>query len=55
MTDARQDPFRTFNFRLEIDDIEVAAFSDVSGLTSTGEAVSYRTGVDLPRSRWPVV
>lgn len=48
MTDARQDPFRTFNFRLEIDDIEVAAFSDVSGLTSTGEAVSYRTGVDLP-------
>ena len=39
MTDARLDPFRTFNFRLEIDDTEVAAFSDVSGLTSTGEAV----------------
>lgn len=48
MTDARLDPFRTFNFRLEIDDTEVAAFSDVSGLTSTGEAVSYRTGMDIP-------
>ena len=48
MTDTRLDPFRTFNFRLEIDDTEVAAFSDVSGLTSTGEAVSYRTGMDIP-------
>ena len=33
---------------LEIDDTEVAAFSEASGLTSTGEAVDYRTGVDLP-------
>jgi phage tail-like protein len=48
VTDTRLDPFRTFNFRLEIDDTEVAAFSDVSGLTSTGEAVSYRTGMDIP-------
>lgn len=48
MTDARLDPFRTFNFRLEIDNTEVAAFSEASGLTSTGEAVDYRTGVDLP-------
>jgi phage tail-like protein len=48
VTDARLDPFRTFNFRLEIDNTEVAAFSEVSGLTSTGEAVDYRTGVDIP-------
>jgi len=48
VTDARLDPFRGFNFRLEIDNTEVAAFSEASGLTSTGEAVDYRTGVDLP-------
>jgi len=48
MTQTRTDPFRAFNFRLEIDDTEVAAFSEAGGLTSTGEAVDYRTGVDLP-------
>jgi phage tail-like protein len=48
VSDPRIDPFRGFNFRLEIDGIEVAAFSEASGLTSTGEAVDYRTGVDLP-------
>jgi phage tail-like protein len=44
----RLDPFRTFNFRLEIDDTEVAAFSEVSGLSSDGEAADYRTGMDIP-------
>jgi phage tail-like protein len=44
----RLDPFRTFNFRLEIDGINVAAFSEVSGLSSDGEAVDYRTGMDIP-------
>ncbi|HYU56847.1 MAG TPA: phage tail protein [Actinomycetota bacterium] len=48
MSDTRVDPFRAFNFRLEIDGIAVAAFSEASGLTSTGEAVNYRTGVDIP-------
>ena len=48
MTDARIDPFRTFNFRLEIDNTAVAAFSEVSGLTSDGDVVDYRTGVDIP-------
>jgi len=48
MTQTRTDPFRSFNFRLEIDDTEVAAFSEAGGLTSTGEAVDYRTGVDIP-------
>ena len=44
----RLDPFRTFNFRLEIDDTPVAAFSEVEGLVSEGEAVDYRTGMDIP-------
>ncbi len=48
MADDRRDPFRTFNFRLEIDDIAVAAFSDVGGLQSDGEIADYRTGMDIP-------
>lgn len=44
----RRDPFRVFNFRLEIDDIPVAAFSEVSGLQSDGDAADYRTGMDIP-------
>jgi phage tail-like protein len=48
VADTRIDPFRGFNFRLEIDGTPVAAFSEASGLTSTGQAVDYRTGVDIP-------
>lgn len=48
MTNVRMDPYRTYNFRLEIDNTMVAAFNEVSGLSSDGEAVDYRTGVDLP-------
>src|SRR5262249_16470721 len=44
----RQDPFRTFNFRLEMDGTEVASFSDVKGLQSEGEVADYRTGMDIP-------
>lgn len=48
MADDRQDPYRTFNFRLEVDGVEVAAFSEVTGLQSEGEVADYRTGMDLP-------
>jgi len=48
MTTPRLDPFRNFNFRLEIDNLPVAAFSEVGGLTSDGDVVDYRTGVDIP-------
>src|SRR3954453_4169036 len=44
----RLDPFRNFNFRLEIDNLTVAAFSEASGLTSTGTSTDYRTGVGIP-------
>ncbi len=44
----RNDPFRSFNFRLEIDNLQVGAFSDASGMTSEGDVVDYRTGVDVP-------
>jgi phage tail-like protein len=45
-TDKRIDPFRGFNFRLEIDGLPVAAFSEVSGLTADGDNTDYREGTD---------
>ena len=50
MTNVRMDPYRTYNFRLEIDNLSVAAFSEASGLTSDGDVVDYRTGVDVPQT-----
>jgi phage tail-like protein len=40
----RNDPYRSFNFRVEIDGTSVAAFSEVSGLTADGASVEYREG-----------
>ena len=48
MADDRRDPFRVFNFRLEIDGVPVAAFSEVGGLQSDGDVADYRTGMDIP-------
>jgi phage tail-like protein len=45
-TDTRTDPFRGFNFRVEIDGITTGSFSEVSGLTAEGDAVDYREGTD---------
>jgi phage tail-like protein len=45
-TDKRNDPFRSFNFRVEIEGMPVMAFSEVSGLTADGDAVDYREGTD---------
>jgi phage tail-like protein len=43
-TGVRNDPYRGFNFRIEIDGVTIAAFSDVTGLTAEGDAVAYREG-----------
>ncbi|MFC4158631.1 phage tail protein [Chitinimonas lacunae] len=45
-TDVRIDPFRGFNFRVEIDGLTVASFSEVGGLTADGDPVDYREGKD---------
>jgi phage tail-like protein len=45
-TDTRTDPFRGFNFRVEIDGITTGSFSEVSGLTAEGDMVDYREGTD---------
>ena len=51
-TDKRVDPFRSHNFRVEIDNIEAGSFSECSGLSSEGDPVEYREGTeDLERRR----
>lgn len=46
----RNDPYRGFNFRVEIDGSPVASFSEVSGLHAEGDAVDYREGKDSVNS-----
>lgn len=47
-TGTRVDPFRSFNFRVEFEGLEVGSFSECSGLTAEGDSVDYREGTDLP-------
>jgi phage tail-like protein len=42
----RIDPYKNFWFRVEIDGIQQAAFSEFSGLGSQVEVVEYREGSD---------
>ena len=46
-TGERRDPYRAFNFQLEIEGIPLGAFSECSGLTAEGDAVDYRDGTDM--------
>ena len=43
-TGDRIDPFLTFNFRVEIDGLQVAAFHECSGLDSTIDVIEHREG-----------
>ncbi|HWX65690.1 MAG TPA: phage tail protein [Rhodanobacter sp.] len=45
-TAERRDPYRAFNFLLQIDGIPLGGFSEASGLTAEGDAVDYREGSD---------
>lgn len=47
-TGTREDPFRAFNFLVEIDNTPVAGFSEVGGLSTDGDAIEYREGADIP-------
>jgi phage tail-like protein len=49
-TAERRDPYRTFNFQLEIDGVPLGAFSEASGLTAEGDSVDYREGTDLQQN-----
>lgn len=48
---ARNDPLRTFRYRLEIDNIAQAGFSEVAIAETTIDAVDYREGTDPPHVR----
>ena len=41
---ARDDPYKAYNFRVEIDGITVAAFCEVTGLRNETEVIAYRAG-----------
>lgn len=48
---ARNDPLRNFRYRLEIDSITQAGFSEVAIGETTIDAVDYREGTDPPHVR----
>jgi len=49
----RHDPYKNFNFRVEIEGLTVAEFSEVSGLESETAVIEYRTGADRVARKLP--
>jgi phage tail-like protein len=49
----RNDPYKNFNFLVEIDGIARAAFSEATGLESETTVVEYRTGTGGPIRKLP--
>ena len=45
-TGVRNDPYRGYNFRIELDNTSVAAFREASGLSQNTDPVDYREGTD---------
>jgi phage tail-like protein len=45
-TNTRKDPYRNFNFVVEIDGMAQAGFMECSGLESETEIIEYREGID---------
>jgi phage tail-like protein len=45
-TGARKDPYRSYNFLIEIDGITRAGFRECSGLDSAQDPIEYREGTD---------
>jgi len=48
---ARQDPLRNFRFRLEIDGLQLAGFSEVAIGETTTDVIDYREGTDPTQVR----
>lgn len=46
MTGERNDPYRNFRFRVEIEGIQQAGFSEVSGYDASLDVIEYREGDD---------
>ncbi|VVB84178.1 T4-like virus tail tube protein gp19 [uncultured archaeon] len=47
-TGARNDPYRNFRFRVEIDGVQTASFAEATIPDTTTDSVDYREGTDLP-------
>jgi len=45
-TDDRNDPYRSFNYLVNIEGTDVAGFSEVAGLSAEGDPIDYREGAD---------
>lgn len=50
-TGKRVDPYRNFKFRVEIDGIQTAAFSEATIPDSSTDPVEYREGTDAPTQK----
>jgi phage tail-like protein len=50
---ARQDPFGSFNFIVEIDGTTISGFSEASGLEAEVEVIEYREGSDPAPRKLP--
>jgi len=50
-TGDRKDPLRNFRFRLEIDGIQQAGFSEATVPDTTSDVVEYREGIELTTPR----
>ena len=50
-TAARNDPYRNFRFKVEIDGIKIASFAEATIPDTTTDSVDYREGMDLPHQR----
>ena len=50
-TGERKDPYRVYNFRLEIDGIERGGFQECSGIDSSQDPIEYREGTDPNTAR----
>lgn len=46
MPSARTDPYKNFNFRVEIAGVAAGQFAEVSGLAAEADVVEYREGAD---------
>jgi len=51
MAGERNDPYRNFRFKVDIDGIEVASFAEATIPDSTTDSVDYREGTDFTFSR----
>ncbi len=47
-TSTRIDPYKAFNFRVEIDGLTGGSFSECTGLSAEVDVIDYREGTDRP-------